>query len=314
MYGSNDPASDVEVISIATTLLSILGLKGIKVNINSLGDEESRNNYREALINYLKPNISSLCDDCKERFTKNPLRILDCKIDKDNPILKDIPKTIDYLNKESKEYFNTVLKYLDDLDIKYVVNPKTIRGLDYYTHTVFEIEADIKDFGAQNVLCGGGRYNNLIENLGGPNTPSVGFGLGTERLLLALDKEGIDIAPSDSLDCYVIPVSSNEKSYAISLVNSLRSMGFKSDMDLMNRTVKNNFKYAEHLNSIFAIVVGEDELKGKYVTIKNMISKTEEQVNNAMIIDYLMDKINEIEDNCCCDDDCCRDGCNCDKE
>ena len=315
VYGSFDPIIDAEIISIPYTLFTSLGLN-VKVHINSLGDSASRTSYRDALINYLAPHIDELCSDCKERFEKNPLRILDCKVDKDNEILKNVPKTIDYLSEEAKEYFDKVLKYLEALEIDYVVDPKTVRGLDYYTHTVFEIEC-VDAVNKNSVLCGGGRYNNLIENLGGPKTPAVGFGMGTERLLEVLSENNLGFNLDDSLDCYVIPVSDNEKCEALTLCHALRLMGFKSDVDNMNRNVKNNFKQAEKLNTKFAIVIGEEELKEGYYTVKNMKSKTNEEVNTKLIIDYLMEKLSEDDD--CCDDnyDCncsCGENCDCDDE
>ena len=317
VFGSNDPLTDAEIISIPVTIFRLLGLKGIKVNINSLGDQESRKAYHDALIEYLEPNIDKLCDDCKERFKKNPMRILDCKVDKDSDILKNVPKTLDYLNEESKTRFEKVLEYLDALEIDYVVNPNTVRGLDYYTHTVFEVEADIKDFGAQNVMCGGGRYNNLIENIGGPSTPAVGFGMGTERLLMALDHEGIELVGDNAIDCYIMPLSENEKSFGIALCNSLRILGFKTDMDYQGRTLKANFKQAERLGSHLAIIIGEEELKNKELTIKNMRTKEEVKVDNNDIISYIAGALEDIyhEHHCDCDDGCCsHDECHCDDE
>ena len=201
-FGSNSPLIDAEIISIAVNILKNLGLKGVKVNINTLGDTESRNNYRNELKKYFESHLNELCDDCKERFNRNPLRIIDCKYDANLDIIKNAPKITDYLNDSSKEYFDNVKKYLDCLNIEYEVNPKIVRGLDYYTHTVFEITATIKDFGSQNVICGGGRYNNLVSSLGGPDYPSVGFGMGIERLINALEKE--ELIPCDKqIDAYV---------------------------------------------------------------------------------------------------------------
>lgn len=277
-YGSNDARVDAEIISIPYHLFETLGLEGVKVRINTLGDNESRENYKKALVDYLNPHIDSLCEDCKERFNKNPLRILDCKVDKDNEILKNIPKTIDYLNEESKTFFDEVLSYLDSLEICYEVDPKTIRGLDYYTHTVFEIEANIKDFGAQNVLCAGGRYNNLVENLDGPATPAVGFGLGSERLLLALEHENIDIALTKSVDVYVIPMTL-DKTFSFSLVYLLRTLGLSVETDYLNRKLANNFKYAEKINAKYTVVIGEDEIEKEYFTVKNMKTREEEKVS-----------------------------------
>lgn len=308
-YGSNDARVDAEIISIPYHLFETLGLEGVKVRINTLGDNESRENYKKALVDYLKPHIDSLCEDCKERFNKNPLRILDCKVDKDNEILKNIPKTIDYLNEESKTFFDEVLSYLDSLEICYEVDPKTIRGLDYYTHTVFEIEANIKDFGAQNVLCAGGRYNNLVENLDGPATPAVGFGLGSERLLLALEHENIDIALTKSVDVYVIPMTL-DKSFSFSLVYLLRTLGLSVETDYLNRKLANNFKYAEKINAKYTVVIGEDEIEKEYFTVKNMKTREEEKVSKNEFLKYILEHLEQDDCSCSCDcgeDDCDKD-------
>lgn len=308
-YGSNDARVDAEIISIPYHLFETLGLEGVKVRINTLGDNESRENYKKALVDYLKPHIDSLCEDCKERFNKNPLRILDCKVDKDNEILKNIPKTIDYLNEESKTFFDEVLSYLDSLEICYEVDPKTIRGLDYYTHTVFEIEANIKDFGAQNVLCAGGRYNNLVENLDGPATPAVGFGLGSERLLLALEHENIDIALTKSVDVYVIPMTL-DKTFSFSLVYLLRTLGLSVETDYLNRKLANNFKYAEKINAKYTVVIGEDEIEKEYFTVKNMKTREEEKVSKNEFLKYILEHLEQDDCSCSCDcgeDDCDKD-------
>lgn len=308
-YGSNDARVDAEIISIPYHLFETLGLEGVKVRINTLGDNESRENYKKALVDYLKPHIDSLCEDCKERFNKNPLRILDCKVDKDNEILKNIPKTIDYLNEESKTFFDEVLSYLDSLEICYEVDPKTIRGLDYYTHTVFEIEANIKDFGTQNVLCAGGRYNNLVENLDGPATPAVGFGLGSERLLLALEHENIDIVDEKSVDVYVIPMTL-DKTFSFSLVYLLRTLGLSVETDYLNRKLANNFKYAEKINAKYTVVIGEDEIEKEYFTVKNMKTREEEKVSKNEFLKYILEHLEQDDCSCSCDcgeDDCDKD-------
>ena len=308
-YGSNDARVDAEIISIPYHLFETLGLEGVKVRINTLGDNESRENYKKALVDYLKPHINSLCE---ERFNKNPLRILDCKVDKDNEILKNIPKTIDYLNEESKTFFDEVLSYLDSLEICYEVDPKTIRGLDYYTHTVFEIEANIKDFGAQNVLCAGGRYNNLVENLDGPATPAVGFGLGSERLLLALEHENIDIVDEKSVDVYVIPMTL-DKTFSFSLVYLLRTLGLSVETDYLNRKLANNFKYAEKINAKYTVVIGEDEIEKEYFTVKNMKTREEEKVSKNEFLKYILEHLEQDDCSCSCDcgEDDCDKGCDC---
>ena len=202
VLGCDDPYIDAEIISIPVQLFRLLGLKEVKVNINTLGDQESRDNYRNALIEYFRPHIDTLCEDCQSRFNKNPLRILDCKVDGDKDLLKNAPKITDYLNDSSRIRYNKVKEYLDLMEIPYNENPNIVRGLDYYNHTVFEIEASVEGFGAQNVLAGGGRYNTLVENLDGPHTPAIGFACGLDRLLLALESEDIEFTP-ESLKTYL---------------------------------------------------------------------------------------------------------------
>ena len=292
-FGSSDPMLDAEVISIVVNLFKLLGLKGIKVNINSLGDKQSRETYRKALLDYFKPYLNELCEDCQNRYEKNPLRILDCKIDSKKDIMKNAPKLIDYLNEESKKHFELVQKYLDSMDIEYVVNPNIVRGLDYYTHTVFEVEADIKDFGSQNVLGGGGRYDHLVETIGGPSTPGVGFAIGIERLLLALKAEGINISEEKNLDIYAFSTSSLEKPYLINLVNILRMNGFNAEADYMDRNMKNNFKQADKLKPKFVMIIGSDEVENNIVTIKNNETKEEFKIKKDNIIEFLDSKIGD---------------------
>lgn len=306
VLGTSSPAADAEVISIPVNLYKILGLKGIKVNINTLGDIESRNNYRKALKEYFKPYLSDLCEDCQARFEKNPLRILDCKVDNNKEYFKSAPKTIDCLNKESLEYFENVKKYLDALNIDYVVNSSVVRGLDYYSHTVFEVEADVEGFGAQNVLCGGGRYDHLVSNLGGPETPGVGFALGLERLLTALEYEHIELPIDDGIDLYIAPMSDINMTYSFAVLNALRISGFKVDIDYNNRNIKANFKQADRLNARFIAIIGDDEEKKNIITIKDNNSKEEYKVELKDIVSFLDDKLNQ--DDCCSHDCHCHDG------
>lgn len=291
VFGSSDPMLDAEIISIPVNLYRLVGLKGLKVNINSLGDSESRQTYRQALLDYFKPHLDDLCEDCKERYAKNPLRILDCKIDADKDIMKNAPKMVDYLNDGSKKHFALVQKYLDALDIPYNINYNLVRGLDYYTHTVFEVEADVAGFGSQNVLCGGGRYDNLVETIGGPKTAGVGFALGMERLLTALEYEHIELDNIDSIDAYIIPLSDDVKDYSFNLLQMIRMNGFTSDIDYMNRNLKSNFKQADRYDAQFIIVIGEDEVKSQILTIKNNKTKEEYKINENELIDFLDKKI-----------------------
>ncbi len=292
-FGSNDPMLDAEVISIVVNLFKMLGLKGIKVNINTLGDTESRIAYREALLDYFKPHLDELCDDCKARYSKNPLRILDCKVDGKSDILKNAPKIEEYLNDSSKEHFAKVKEYLDVMGIDYVCDSNLVRGLDYYTHTVFEVTSEIESFGSQNVLGAGGRYDNLVETVGGPSTPGVGFAVGIERLLLALEAEQIDITDDENLDIYAFAMDKEEKTYVLSLVNNLRLNGFNVDMDFKDRNIKNNFKHADKLEAKFVIIIGKDEVSNKIITIKNNNTKEEFKVKLENIVEFFDEKLSE---------------------
>ena len=318
LIGSDDPLSDAEVISLAVNIYKILGLKGIKVNVNTLGDQESRDNYRKALIKHFKPHVNELCEDCKERLEKNPLRILDCKVDQDKEVMKTAPKTIDYLNDESKERFEKVKEYLEIMGVEYVVDPSVVRGLDYYNHTVFEVEAKIEGFGAQNVIGGGGRYNTLVEQIGGPKTPGIGFAAGFDRLMLALEYEKVNIPVQTSVDLFLLYVNEDEKKYAAYLTNELRMNGFIVETDYLNRSLKAGFKQADRLNSKFTIVLNSEDLKQNEVKIKNNKTKEEDVISLDAIIYYLDENITE-EDDCNCsaseEHNCnCGDNCKCHKE
>ena len=293
VFNSNDPSIDAEVISIPVNLYKMLGLKGIRVKINSLGDTESRLKYRGSLLEYFKPYIDDLCDDCKARYLKNPMRILDCKVDKDSDILKNAPKILDYLNDDSKKYFAEVLKRLDELEIEYEVDPNVVRGLDYYTHTVFEVETLSDKLGNQNVLCAGGRYNGLVKTIGDVDVPGVGFALGMERLISVLEIEGIDLETKPSLDVYVIPMDSSCKDYTVPLVQTLRLNGFKCDTDYLNRAFKSNFKQADRFNANFVIIVGSDEIKNQKLTVKDNNTHEEYKVDLDKIIEFLDEKLGD---------------------
>ena len=295
-FGTYDPMMDAETISIVYNFFNLLGLKGVKVNINTLGDKESREMYHKALMDYFKPYLNELCDDCNRRFEKNPLRILDCKVDADKEFMKCAPRMTDYLNEVSKEHFSLVKNYLDAMNIDYEVNSNIVRGLDYYTHTVFEVVADIKDFGSQNVLAGGGRYNNLVENIGGPSVPGVGFAIGVERLLLALEYEGLDNIEFNPVDVYIFGASDNEKEYIMKLANDLRGSGFKIDVDYESKSFKNNFKRADKLKSKFVIIIGEEEVKTKVLTVKNNKTKEEYKVSIDELIKFLDEKLGDFDE------------------
>ena len=286
LIGSDDVLADLEVISLAFQTYELMGLNGVKIKINSLGDAESRNNYREALLNYLKPHINDLCEDCKERLEKNPLRILDCKIDGDKDIIKNAPKTIDYLNEESLNRYNKLKEYLDLLEISYEEDVRLVRGLDYYNHVVFEVYADVPEYG-DLALGGGGRYNGLMEVLGGPKVPAVGFAMGYDRTLFAIEASGINIPINDSIDAYVMYVSNGEKETAAYLTQNLRMNGFITETDLLNKGLKGEFKSADRFNAKYLIILNDEDLKDMKVNVKDNRTKEEEKVAINDLVDYL---------------------------
>ncbi len=286
LIGSDDVLADLEVISLAYQTYELMGLNGVKIKINSLGDAESRNNYREALLNYLKPHINDLCEDCKERLEKNPLRILDCKIDGDKDIIKNAPKTIDYLNEESLNRYNKLKEYLDLLEISYEEDVRLVRGLDYYNHVVFEVYADVPEYG-DLALGGGGRYNGLMEVLGGPKVPAVGFAMGYDRTLFAIEASGINIPINDSIDAYVMYVSNGEKETAAYLTQNLRMNGFITETDLLNKGLKGEFKSADRFNAKYLIILNDEDLKDMKVNVKDNRTKEEEKVAINDLVDYL---------------------------
>lgn len=281
-FGSDDVMSDAEVVSLAYNAYRLLGLENITIKINSLGDNESRNNYREALINYLKPHINELCEDCKERLEKNPLRILDCKVDAGSSIIENAPKTIDYLNEESKERFEKLKGYLDLMDINYEVDTKLVRGLDYYNHMVFEVVLD-----DSYALGGGGRYNGLVETLGGPSTPGVGFAMGYDRTLLAIEENNINIPINNSIDVYFLYVSDIEKETAAYLTQNLRLNGFIAETDSMKKSLKSQFKSVDRFNAKYFCVLNDEDLEKNEVVLKDNKTKEEERVNINDLVDYL---------------------------
>lgn len=307
ILGTDDPLSDAEIISAAVNLYKMLGLKEIKVNINSLGDKESRDEYRKALMEYFKPHIKELCEDCNARIDKNPLRILDCKVDQENEILKNAPKTIDYLNEESRDRFEKVQEYLEIMQIPYEINPSIVRGLDYYNHTVFEIEAKVEGFGSNNVIGAGGRYNGLVEQLDGPSTPCVGFASGIGRLVKALELENVKVPIVEDIDLFLLYVNEDEKKYAAYLTQELRLAGFIVDTDYLGRGLKAQFKQADRLNAKFTCVLNSEELDNQEITIKNNQTKEEQTISLDAILYYLDEQLTlmgEEEEDDCCDEHC----------
>lgn len=288
VLGSNDPIVDAEVISLQYHILDTLHISNLQVNINTLGDEESRCNYRDVLVKYLEPHLDNLCEDCKERFKTNPLRILDCKVDCNTDILKNAPKTIDYLNKESKERFETVLRYLDLLEIDYEVNPKIVRGLDYYDHTVFEIVSLDNNESSQSVLGAGGRYNKLIKELGNKDSYGIGFACGIDRIINMLKNIDLYKDVKRQVECYVMYVSEEEKLHALEITQNLRLNGVVTETDSLNKGLKGQFKHADRLNAKYLIILNNEDLKKGLVNVKDNVTKEEEKIDIDEIVEYII--------------------------
>ncbi|GGL40941.1 histidine--tRNA ligase [Sporolactobacillus putidus] len=290
VLGSKDPSVDAEIIALAMTFYKTLGLKKLKLVLNSLGDPESRAAHHEALIAHFKPSIGEFCEDCRNRLEKNPLRILDCKKDHDHPLMKTAPSIIDFLTEPARDYFEKVKGILDEMGIAYELDPTLVRGLDYYNHTTFEIMGSSK--GAITTLTGGGRYNGLVSELGGPETPGVGFALSIERLLLALEVENISLKSETSLDCFIAAIGEEAGRKAAVILNELRQAGLRADKDYMDRKVKAQFKQADRDRSGFVIVIGDEELQAQAAKVRNMADGSQEEVAFTELADYLKAKIN----------------------
>lgn len=283
-FNVSNPKVDAEVISLAYRYLSGLGLTNLVVKLNSLGNKESRKEYNEVIKEYLSKDYDNLCDTCKERLSKNPLIILDCKYDGEREYIKNAPKTLDYLNEESKSYFEEVKSSLESLGIPFVEDSTLVRGLDYYSHTVFEIISNIPDLGKANTLCGGGRYDGLVELLGGPSTPGIGFAMGIERIIILL-KELECYVPDRELDVFVMNLDNTN--YAFQIIDDLRLSEFSVETDYTGKNMKGMWKLVDKLNPKFVLIIGEDERVNDYITVKDNITKEETKVKTSDLIDYL---------------------------
>lgn len=281
----------------------------MKVLLNTLGDDESRDAYRTALKEHFKKDISSMCSDCQRRYEQNPLRILDCKVDAEAEIMKTVPKIHDYLTPESKAYFDAVCAGLDALEIPYVIDDRLVRGLDYYTHTVFEVVSVNEQMGSQSTVLAGGRYDGLVEYFGGPQGMSgIGWAMGMERILIALEAEGIDMSDPEELDAYVLCLDESAALEAFKITTELRAAGYRSDMDYLNRSFKAQFKTVDRRKAKAAILIGETEVKNQSVTIKRIDDQTQVSVPMSDLIDT-MDSMfamkDEHEHTCTCGEGNC---------
>lgn len=288
MFGSKSPSADVEIISIAYHIFQMLDLKSIELNINSIGCPTCRAEYHKALKEYFSANKQALCNTCLERLDKNPMRILDCKSPECQVVAKDAPVVLDYLCDNCKTHFEGVQSRLKALNIPFKVNTKIVRGLDYYTKTVFEFISN--DIGAQGTVCGGGRYDGLVEQLGGKPTPALGFGMGIERLLMLLQAQQVDIPEPRKCELYIGSMGEKANIKACELTDQLRSEGFYVECDLMDRSVKAQMKYANKIGAQFALVLGDNELETGKANLKDM--KTGEQKE----IDFQKDLVNILYD------------------
>ena len=285
--GAENPSIDAEILAMVMHIYESFGLKHLKLVINSIGDSESRKEYNEALVKHFEPVIDTFCSDCQSRLHTNPMRILDCKIDRDKEAVKNAPRITDYLNNDSKSYYEQVKLHLDNLNISYVEDPNLVRGLDYYTHTAFELMIDNPEYdGAITTLCGGGRYNGLLQLLDGPDETGIGFALSIERLLMALDEEGISLDVSEDFDLFVVTMGEDADRYAVKLINDLRRNGIRVDKDYLNRKIKGQMKQADRLNAKYTVVIGDQELENNEIGVKNMISGESENVQLDELVNY----------------------------
>lgn len=285
--GAENPSIDAEVLAMVMHIYESFGLKHLKLVINSIGDSESRKEYNEALVKHFEPVIDTFCSDCQSRLHSNPMRILDCKIDRDKEAIKSAPRITDYLNDDSKAYYEQVKHHLDDLNIPYVEDPNLVRGLDYYTHTAFELMMDNPNYdGAITTLCGGGRYNGLLQLLDGPSETGIGFALSIERLLLALEEEGIELDIEENFDLFIVTMGEDADHYAVKLLNELRKNGVKADKDYLNRKIKGQMKQADRLNAKYTIVIGDQELENNSIAIKNMATGESDNIQLDQLINY----------------------------
>ncbi|WP_210140078.1 MULTISPECIES: histidine--tRNA ligase [unclassified Staphylococcus] len=285
--GAENPSIDAEILAMVMHIYQSFGLKHLKLVINSIGDIDSRKEYNEALVKHFEPVIGDFCKDCQARLHTNPMRILDCKIDKDKESVKTAPRITEYLNANSKTYFEEVKQHLNDLDIEYEEDPNLVRGLDYYTHTAFELMIDNPNYeGAITTLCGGGRYNGLLELLDGPSQTGIGFALSIERLLMALEEEGIELDVDHDFDLFIVTMGQEADRYAVKLLNDLRQNGVKADKDYMERKVKGQMKQADRLNAKYTVVIGNQELAEKNINVKNMETGESERIDLNELVNY----------------------------
>jgi len=276
VFGSSDALIDVEVIELGVRYFTGIGIKDLEVDINSVGCSICRPVFKEKLKKYFEGKLDGLCENCKNRFKTNPLRILDCKEPGCQKIIEGTPATTDHICGDCRDHFDRVIGYLKQFGIAYKLNKRLVRGLDYYTKTTFEIVS--RRLGAQNAVCGGGRYDDLVEELGGRSTPAVGFAIGLDRLLLVLEEQKIRVPEDQRLKVYIATLGEQSKQKGFEVLQNLRNMGIKSDMDYQGRSLNSQLKTADKLKAQFTIIIGEDEIQNGLAVIRSMDHKTQEKV------------------------------------
>lgn len=293
-YGTKDPAADAELITAAKGIFDRMQLKGIRLEINSIGCPACRAEYHKALTAYFSQYRDELCDDCKERLARNPMRLLDCKNEHDHKIAEGAPTVLDYLCDECREHFDGVKAYLDANGVSYTVNPKIVRGLDYYTKTVFEFISG--DIGAQSTVCGGGRYDGLIGDLGGNPMPALGFAAGIERLLLTMEAQGVAIPAPDPCDVYIASMGDAAHRSASALAMALRTAGIYAEFDVVGRGLRAQMKYADKLGAKYSLVLGDNEIAENKANLKNMRTGEQKEIpldRDAFIAAFTQVKLND---------------------
>ena len=285
VLGASSPLADAEVIAMACEIFHKLGLRDLDLHLNSIGDKNCRPAYRQKLIEFFEGKKDQLCDDCRERLYKNPLRILDCKEEGCKKASVGAPEITDYLCDDCHAKFEAVKHYLDGLGISYTVDPRLVRGLDYYTNTAFEIQ--YSPLGAQSAVCGGGRYDGLVEEIGGPSTPGIGFAIGLERLLLALEMQNLIPAPKSQKRVYIAALGEDAVAEGFKIQEELRGLGVLTDMDLQGRSLKGQMKQAGKLDSQFTVIIGSNELEKGAAAVKNMADGTQEDIPFAEVAGYI---------------------------
>ena len=282
-FGAGQPSADAEVISLANEVFNYLGINGLRLEINSIGCPECRKEYHKALKEYFEQYKNGLCETCLGRLERNPMRILDCKSPVCRGIAANAPTVLDYLCDDCREHFDGVKKYLDAMDIAYTVNPQIVRGLDYYTRTVFEFVSD--DIGAQGTVCGGGRYDGLVAEMGGNPLPACGFGLGLERLLLLMNAQNVPFPERKKCDLFIASMGENASLKAAAIAKELRSEGLQVQIDTVGRGLKAQMKYANKLNALYTLVLGDSELETGNIKLKNMNNGEQREMTLSDFID-----------------------------